>query len=52
MVGQLLGLKELPEPLDATDALALALAHVLREQGARRLPLPTRRTRARPRLLG
>ena len=30
MVCRLLGLREAPTPLDATDALALALAHVLR----------------------
>lgn len=30
MVGQLLGLEKPPEPLDATDALALALAQILR----------------------
>ncbi|MBI5363267.1 MAG: crossover junction endodeoxyribonuclease RuvC [Planctomycetes bacterium] len=36
MVGELLGLAKIPEPLDATDALALALAWVQRgEQGAR-----------------
>lgn len=52
MVGQLLGLKELPEPLDATDALALALAHVLRERGAQRVPLVPRHGRAKTRLSG
>ena len=30
MVGRILGLQELPRPLDATDALALAIAHVHR----------------------
>jgi Holliday junction resolvasome RuvABC endonuclease subunit len=30
MVARLLGLAHPPEPLDATDALALALTHVLR----------------------
>lgn len=40
MVGHLLGLKDPPKPLDATDALALALAHMQRRprfQAARRL---------------
>ncbi|MBK7642900.1 MAG: crossover junction endodeoxyribonuclease RuvC [Planctomycetes bacterium] len=37
MVAAALGLTEVPEPLDATDALALALAHVLRAP-ARALP--------------
>ena len=32
MVAGTLGLAEAPEPLDATDALALALAHVLRSK--------------------
>lgn len=32
MVAATLGLAEAPEPLDATDALALALAHVLRSK--------------------
>ena len=49
MVGQLLGLKELPEPLDATDALALALAHVLRAERTRRFALPATRTGAKVR---
>ncbi len=33
MVAQLLGLARPPEPLDATDALALALTHALRREG-------------------
>ena len=32
MVARLLGLAAVPEPLDATDALALALAHHLRDR--------------------
>ena len=35
MVARLLGLEEPPEPLDATDALALALTHVVRVRAAR-----------------
>jgi crossover junction endodeoxyribonuclease RuvC len=38
MVARLLGLAAAPEPLDATDALALALAHHLRDR-----PLPLSR---------
>ena len=34
MVAETLGLEEAPEPLDASDALALALAHVLRSKSA------------------
>ncbi len=49
MVGQMLGLKELPEPLDATDALALALAHVLRAERTRRFALPATRAAAKVR---
>lgn len=30
MVARLLGLEKLPEPMDATDALALALTHAIR----------------------
>jgi len=37
MVAATLGLSEAPKPLDATDALALALAHVLRSKLAARL---------------
>lgn len=37
MVAQLLGLAQAPEPLDATDALALALAYVRRRELADRL---------------
>lgn len=36
MVGRLLGLEKPPEPLDATDALALALAHLQRAELAAR----------------
>ncbi len=42
MVAETLGLSAAPEPLDATDALALALAHVLRAKHAGRLALPRR----------
>lgn len=43
MVGQLLGLATIPEPLDATDALALALAWVQRgEKGASPLFHPSK----------
>jgi len=42
MVAATLGLAEAPKPLDATDALALALAHVLRAKQAARL-VPARR---------
>lgn len=42
MVAATLGLAEVPKPLDATDALALALAHVLRAKLAARLA-PARR---------
>jgi len=35
MVARLLSLERAPEPLDATDALALALAHLLRSRPAR-----------------
>ncbi len=37
MVAETLGLAEAPKPLDATDALALALAHVLRSKHSSRL---------------
>jgi crossover junction endodeoxyribonuclease RuvC len=37
MVAEALGLPEAPQPLDATDALALALAHVLRSKHTARL---------------
>lgn len=39
MVGRLLGLEKPPEPLDATDALALALAHLQRDSLQQRLAL-------------
>ena len=35
MVARMLGLAAAPEPLDATDALALALTHIARRNGAR-----------------
>lgn len=44
MVGRLLGLEKPPEPLDATDALALALAHLQRDSLQQRLAL-TRKSR-------
>ena len=41
MVARLLGLAEPPRPLDATDALSLALTHALRCKGvARKAPAP------------
>jgi crossover junction endodeoxyribonuclease RuvC len=43
MVADALGLAQAPKPLDATDALALALAHVLRSKHAARLA-PARRS--------
>lgn len=43
MVAAALGLAEAPGPLDATDALALALAHVLRAKQAARIPAPRAR---------
>jgi crossover junction endodeoxyribonuclease RuvC len=43
MVAAALGLAEAPGPLDATDALALALAHVLRARQAARIPAPRAR---------
>lgn len=44
MVGRLLGLEKPPGPLDATDALALALAHLQRDSLQQRLA-PTPRAR-------
>lgn len=34
MVGRILGLRELPKPVDATDALALGICHVWRSRTA------------------
>jgi crossover junction endodeoxyribonuclease RuvC len=53
MVARLLGLTSPPEPLDATDALALALAHHLRASsplaGARRIRIVDEALARRPR---
>lgn len=43
MIAKLLGLKEPPWPLDASDALAVALCHVFRPEG--QLPRSGRRRR-------
>lgn len=43
MVCRLLALKELPRPLDASDALAIALCHCF--QPGRHLPMPSSRRR-------
>jgi crossover junction endodeoxyribonuclease RuvC len=48
MVRAQLGLKELPEPADAADALAVALCHLQAEQGERR-GLPKRPGNSAPR---
>lgn len=45
MVCRMLSLRTLPEPLDATDALALALAHILRSNRAGVVP-----SRSRPKV--
>jgi len=40
MVKALLSMREIPEPSDAADALAVALCHLQREQARRRFDLP------------
>ncbi|HKW57723.1 MAG TPA: crossover junction endodeoxyribonuclease RuvC [Candidatus Acidoferrum sp.] len=47
MVRALLGMKEIPEPYDAADALAVALCHAQAEQARRRFGMPSR-TEKRP----
>ncbi len=42
MVRMLLGLREIPEPDDAADALAVALCHVQMSRLARRFGIPGR----------
>jgi crossover junction endodeoxyribonuclease RuvC len=48
MVRALLSLKEIPEPSDAADALAVALCHLQTEQARRRFGLPDLRRPANP----
>ena len=47
MVAELLGLERAPEPLDASDALGLALAFVLRRERELRFPVLQTRTRTK-----
>jgi crossover junction endodeoxyribonuclease RuvC len=49
MVRALLGMREIPEPSDAADALAVALCHVQAEQYERRFGLPRRPPSPAPR---
>lgn len=49
MVRALLSMKEIPEPSDAADALAVALCHLQTEQARRRFGLPDPNQVAKPR---
>jgi hypothetical protein len=52
MVRALLSMTETPEPVDAADALAVALCHLQAEQARRRFGLPDGNTVVRSRALG
>jgi crossover junction endodeoxyribonuclease RuvC len=47
MVQKLLSLKEIPKPVDSTDALALAICHHWRGSGNARIELAVVKERAR-----
>jgi crossover junction endodeoxyribonuclease RuvC len=51
MVQRILKLKEIPKPVDATDALALAICHVWRGSGDERLAKATAKEKTRLSLL-
>jgi crossover junction endodeoxyribonuclease RuvC len=51
MVQRILKLKEIPKPVDATDALALAICHVWRGSGDERLAKATAKEKSRLSLL-
>jgi crossover junction endodeoxyribonuclease RuvC len=51
MVQRILKLKEIPKPVDATDALALAVCHVWRGSGDERLAKATAKEKSRLSLL-
>ena len=47
MVAKLLALKEIPKPVDATDALALAICHHWRGSGNARIEIAVAKEKAR-----